>query len=210
VSTPESEVGDAFISYLHGIIVGDFELNATGEELQASFPEFIPSEPTPFLDIVNLYRGPSASVSQARLTVRFSVPLDYEVPVDILGHHPVVLLGSTVIGFEEVARSREDLPADISVPERTDEVVVLRRSIGFLGVDFAGWLDWISGRLLEDVDVTMLALVRYDGVWNALMGGYSPEGRAMTGIVNLQKSAFRVRPPKALSRLARDLVEAEW
>lgn len=237
-STPKEQVDDAFIAYLHGIIVGDLELDASADDLQREFPEFIPSQPTPFLDIVRLTwsraggdgsadlqpgrsgvsaagetgaggiaGSPSAS---SRLTVQFSVPLDYEVPVDILGHHPAVLLGSRTIGFDEVARSRAQLPGEIDVPEKVTEVVVLQRSTGFMRVDFAGWLDWISGRLIEDVDVTTLALVRYDGIWNALMGGYSPDGLPLTGVVNLKRSAFRVRPPRRLARFARELVTADW
>jgi len=216
ISAPRAEVDDAFLSYLHGILYSDAVLEIDGETLAREFPEFVPDRPTPFNDIELLTRTRSAvtaaSAEPGQLTIRFSVPLRYEVPVDILGHHPVELQGSRVITFEESIRpsgpnSRAGSLPQVDVPSAVSELLVMTLVSGYMRVDIAPWLDFVSGRLFEDVDVALIALVRYRDKWFALLGGYSPSDRPMTGVLNMQTSRFLVNPPRLLTRLARDLVE---
>ena len=222
ISAPKEEVDDEFLAYLHGLLYTDAELYIDGEALPREFPEFVPSRPTPFNDITlftrtRAQRSPN-NTHPSRITLEFSVPLRYEVPVDILGHHPVELQGSSAIVFQEVLRPTESSGAPggvaaelkatfgVEVPDEVDQFLLLTLWSGYLRVDFAQWLDFVSGRLLEDVDVTLIAVARYRDRWFAMLGGYSPAGRPMTGVLDMRTSRFLVSPPRLLTRLARDLV----
>ena len=207
ISAPKEEVDDEFLSYLHGILYNDAELWIDGETLAREFPEFVPDRPTPFNDIELFTRTRSVAGAPGELSIQFSVPLRYEVPVDILGQHPVELQGSRVMIFDEWIRPPGAAPS-VDIPSEVTELLVLTVAVGYLRVDFAPWLDFIAGRLLEDVDVVLIAVARYHDRWFALLGGYSPKGRPMTGVVDLQTSRFLVSPPRLLTRLARDLVES--
>ena len=216
ISAPRAEVDDAFLSYLHGILYADAELEIDGETLAREFPEFVPDRPTPFNDIELLTRTRSgvtaAGAEPGQLTIRFSVPLRYEVPVDILGHHPVELQGSRVITFEESIRpsspvNRAGSLAHLEIPPTVTELLVMTLVSGYMRVDFAPWLDFVSGPLLEDVDVVLIAVARYRDRWFAILGGYSPNNRPMTGVLDMRTSRFLVSPPRLLTRLARNLVE---
>ena len=206
ISTPKEEVDDAFLSYLHGILYNDAELRIDGETLSREFPEFVPSRPTPFNDIELFTRTRSGVDGPGQLSVQFSVPLRYQVPVDILGQNPVELQGSRIITFEETLRPSGRMPY-VDVPSAVTELLVLTLISGYMRVDFAPWLDFMTGRLLEDVDVVLIAVVRYRDRWFAILGGYSPKDRPMTGILDMKASRFLVSPPRLLTRLARDLVE---
>ncbi len=206
ISTPKEEVDDALFGYIHGILYNDAELWIDGETLAREFPEFVPSTPTPFNDIELFTRTRSRAGEPSQVSIQFSIPLRYEVPVDILGHHPVGLLGSKVITFEETIRPSGPATS-VDVPSVVTELLVMTLISGYMRVEFAPWLDFLSGRLLEDVDVVLIAVVRYRDRWFALLGGYSPKGRPMTGVLDMQTSRFLVSPPRLLTRLARDLVE---
>lgn len=202
VGTPEDEVSDAFIAYLHGVIYHDVEMGVDGATLRREFPEFVPSRPTPFNDITGLSRSGSGA---RPLSVTFSVPLRYQVPVDIFGQKPVELQGSRTITFEELWRNGTP---PVSVRPDISDLLVLVRVAGYMRVDFADWLDALGGKIVEDVDVQVIAMLRFRGEWYALLGGYSPAGRVMTGVFDMGTSRFRVSPPRALTHLARDLVES--
>ena len=204
ISAPKEEVDDEFLAYLHGLLYNDAELRIDGEALPREFPEFVPDRPTPFNDIQLFTRTKSdGSGERSRLTIQFSVPLRHEVPVDIFGQHPVELQGSRIITFQESLRPPETGP---DVPAEVSNLLVLRLVSGYMRVDFAPWLDFISGRILEDVDVSLIAVVRYRDRWFALLGGHSPDDRPMTGVLDMQTSRFLVSPPRLLTRLARDLI----
>jgi hypothetical protein len=210
-------VDDEFLSYLHGILYSDAELWIDGETLAREFPEFVPDRPTPFNDIELFTHSRSRAGKPGQLSIQFSVPLRYEVPVDIFGYHPVELLGSKVITFEEWIRpsssvTREGLATSVEapaveVPPGVTELLVMILVSGYMRVDFAPWLDFIAGRLLEDVDVVLIAIARYRDRWFAMLGGHSPSNRPMTGVLDMQTSRFLVSPPRLLTRLTRDLVE---
>ena len=206
ISTPKEEIDDDFLSYLHGVLYTDAELRIDGEALSREFPEFVPSHPTPFNDIELFTRTRSGTAGPGQLSVQFSVPLRHEVAVDILGQHPVELQGSRVITFEESLRPSGRVPY-VDVPSTVTELLVMTLISGYMRVDFAPWLDFLTGRLLEDVDVVLIAIARYRDRWFAILGGYSPKGRPMTGVLDMQTSRFLISPPRLLTRLARDLVE---
>lgn len=206
VGTPKEEVDDEFLSYLHGILYSDAELWIDGETLAREFPEFVPDRPTPFNDIELFTHSRSRAGKPGQLSIQFSVPLRYEVPVDIFGYHPVELLGSKVITFEEWIRPSSFAP-DVEVPPGVTELLVMILVSGYIRVDFAPWLDFIAGRLLEDVDVVLIAIARYRDRWFAMLGGHSPSNRPMTGVLDMQTSRFLVTPPRLLTRLTRNLVE---
>jgi hypothetical protein len=207
ISTPKEEVDDEFLAYIHGIVMHDATLRIRGERLRRDFPEFASDSHTPFHDIALFSR--TRVGGRPRLTIRFTVPLDYEVPVDILGHHPVELFGSSVISFAE---SRPDLRGgdfdQLDALADTDAVVLFTLVSGYMRVDVARWLDVVSGALLEDVNVRMIALVHYEDEWYAVLGGFSPKKRPMVGILNMRKTRFVVIPPRDLAELARRLVES--
>ena len=206
ISTPKEEVDDALFGYIHGILYADAELWIDGETLTREFPEFVPTIPTPFNDIELFTRTRSGAGKPGQVSIQFSIPLRYEVPVDILGQRPVELQGSRVMTFEETVRPSGPATS-VDVPPVVTELLVLTLISGYMRVEFASWLDFISGRLIEDVDVVLIAVARYRDRWFALLGGYSPEGRPMTGVLDMQTSRFLVSPPRLLTRLARDLVE---
>jgi hypothetical protein len=207
ISPPEEEVADAFIGYIHGVIYNDAAMEIDGQTLSSDFPEFVPSRPTPFNDIELLSRTRPAAGSgdHSVFTLQFSVPLRYEVPVDILGHHPVGLQGSRIIRFQESIRPPDDA-AIVGIPPEVSNLLVLNLVSGYMRVDFAPWLDFVGGRIVEDVDVTLIAVAQYRDRWFAMLGGYSPSGRPMSGVLDMQNSRFLVSPPRLLTRLARDFV----
>ena len=217
ISAPKEEVDDDFLRYLHGVLYSDAELRIDGATLAREFPEFVPSHPTPFNDIELLTRTPPGasapgSGGHGQLRIQFSVPLRHEVPLDILGQRPVELQGSRVMTFEESSRpsgtaARDGAATSVDVPSAVTELLVMTLISGYMRVDFAPWLDFISGRILEDVDVVLIAIARYRDRWFALLGGHSPSDRPMTGVLDMQTSRFLVSPPRLLTRLARDLVE---
>ena len=208
ISASKEEVEDEFVAYLHGLFYHDAELWIDGDSLLREFPEFIPDHPSPIYDIVQFSRTKSG-----RLTIGFSVPLRHEVPVDIFGLHPVELQSSRVITFDESIRPSpagisDGLPRGIDLPSDATDLLVLVLSSGYMRVDFAPWLDFVAGRLLDDVDIVLVAVVRYRGEWLALMGGYNPDGRSMAWVFDMGSSRFLVSPPRSLTQFARALVES--
>ena len=209
VSMPREEVDDAFLAYIHGVIMQDETLRIRGSRLRREFPEFDSENPTPFHDIRLFTRIRIAG--GARLTINFAVPLEWEVPVDIFGHSPVELYGSRVISFEENWPDMGDSAfSELEAMSSTSTIILFKRISGYLRVDVARWLDFLGGGLVEDVDVTTIALIRYDGEWFAALGGFSPEFRPMIGILNMKETRFMVVPPRPLAELARTLVESSF
>ncbi len=207
VSMPKDEVADEFLAYIHGVVMHDATLRIRGDRLRREFPEFATGTATPFHDIMLFTRLRSGG--RPRLTIYFSKPLDYEVPVDIFGHHPVELFGSRVISFEESRPDLDDEPfVGLDAVSEANTAILLTLVSGYMRVDFARWLDVVGGPLLEDVNVTMIALVRFREEWYAMLGGFSPEMRPMVGVLNMRKTRFMVAPPRALTDFARVLVES--
>lgn len=211
ISPPKDQVDDEFIAYLHGLIYKDRALFIDRDALAEKFPEFVPVEPTPFNDIELLVRttpAQSGSPGSGRreVSIHFSSPLRYGVSVDILNQPLAELQGSRRISFEEVVRP-PSLPLGVEVDDEVSDLVVMVLVGGYMRVDFARWLDFIGARLLEDVDVLLIAVLRYRDQWYAVLGGTSPTDRPMSGVLEMQSSRFLVNPPRPVTKLAHDLVE---
>jgi hypothetical protein len=205
ISTPKEQVDDEFLAYLHGLLYQDLELWTDGVTLLREFPEFLPEIPSPIYDFEIFARSPAG-----QLTFAFSVPLRHKIPLDIFGLEPAELRGSRVIRLREIVRpSGPGLPDGLEAPPDTTDLMILEMTTGYLLVDFAPWLDVLAWRFLDDVDVTLIAVLRHRGRWLALMGGWNPKGRPLVWVFNMSNSRIMVSPPRALTRFGRALVELE-
>jgi len=196
VAVPESEVQDVFLAYLVGVVTGGHELDTDGPTLVALFPEFEDgSTDYPFHEIVRVRRDSSAD--RAYISVDFSGPLAFPVPVDVFGYHPGEITTSRTIVFDEV-------------PDESDgsvhSVYAMRRVSGTLGIDFDRWLTRLFGPFLSDVDARVIALAELEDEWYAILGGDTPEGGTIVGVVSLRNSRILLRPPASLRELAEALL----
>ena len=196
VAAPQDEVRDLFLGYIVGIILTDHRLDVDGLTLLELFPEFEESGTRfPFHDISRVTR--SSASGGATIKVEFTEPLSFPVPVDILGYHPGRIYTSQSVSFQESGYEAED---------GLEQVRILRRTSGRVGVDFDRWIDVLLGPLLSSVDATVLAFGEIDGQWYALLGGDTPDGGWIAGIVDLGRSRFMLRPPRQMQDLATALL----
>jgi len=196
VALPESEVADVFLAYLVGVVTGDHELDTDGPTLVALFPEFDDgSTDYPFHDIVRVRR--TSSTDRPHISVVFSGPLAFPVPVDVLGYHPGEITTSRTIVFDESPSEPDG---------RVQSVYAMRRVSGALGVDFDRWLTRLFGRFLSDVDARVIALARLEDEWYAILGGDTPDGGTIVGVVSLRNSRILLRPPPPLRQIAEELL----
>lgn len=198
VSREESEVRDLFLAYIVGIVLGDHELDVDGPTLLEVFPEFEGSSlDFPFHDIERVTRA--SSPEGAVIAIDFVEPLSFPVPVDILGYHPGRIYTSRTVVFDEVP---------VGTHGELTQVYVMHRRSGVIGIDFVRWLDVLLGSLLSDVDARILAIAVLDERWYALMGGDTPDGGWIAGVLDLRRNRILLRPPRPLRNFARDLLES--
>ncbi len=198
VSRDESEITDVFLAYIVGIMLGDHELDVDGPTLLEVFPEFEGSSlDFPFHDIDRISRV--SSPDGAVITVDFVRPLSFPVPVDILGYHPGLIYTTRRVAFVETA---------LGTHGELSHVHVLIRRDGEIGIDFDRWLDLLLGSLLSDVDARVLAVAELDGRWHAILGGDTPDGSTIVGVLDLLRNRILLRPASALRDLAREFLES--
>lgn len=197
IAVAEDEVADVFFAYIVGVLLGDAALDIDGAALSSMFPEFAEGgAQVPFeqIDRITRTRTPGAEV-----ILRLHSPLDYPVPVDIIGYHPGTVLSSLELVFSEEAYAP-------SVPGFGTVRLEWLES-GYLRIDFVGWLDFLLGNWIDDVDARVLAIAEYEDHWYAIMAGDTPDGGWITGVYDLQSSRIVVRPPRPLRELGRALEE---
>ena len=107
IATPESEIEDAFLGYMHGLIYRDLELDIDGDTLREQFPEFNTNRYTPFDEITQMSR--TRKSGGAEFAIEFRTPMEHTVEaVNILGWRPVRILGpDRVVGKELHAAAPE-------------------------------------------------------------------------------------------------------
>jgi hypothetical protein len=198
IAVPEHEVEDVFFAYIVGVLLADAPLNVSGDELLAMFPEFQDGGgQVPFLDITQVRRVPDPEGDGATITITFDQEIEYPVPVDILGYHPGTVYFSRVVTFRESV-----YPAPAS---EFAHVRLVQVTSGWVGIDFDRWLDALLGSWVDDVAARVLAVVRHEDHWFALLGGDTPDGGWITGVYDLQSSRIVVRPPHALRELGQEM-----
>lgn len=198
VSREENEIKDVFLAYIVGIMLGDHELDVDGPKLLDVFPEFEGSSlDFPFHDIERVSR--SSSPDGAMITVDFVKPLSFPVPVDILGYHPGRIYTTQRVVFDETA---------VGTHGELSNVHVLVRRDGEIGIDFVRWLDLLLGSLLSDVDARVLAVAVLDDRWYAILGGDTPDGGSIVGVLDLLRNRILLRPPRPVRDFARGLLES--
>lgn len=198
IAPPESVVADEFIGYLLALVRDDRPISVAGEELSRLFPEYDDDAETPF-DVITLFERESGERRVVRL--RFSEPMRYPAPIDILGHHPVMLYSSLELAFDESAEEQIDMGSPGSAPA-ISRAYVLTRSHGEFRVDFARWLDALLGGFVDDVTVEVVLAAEYAGEWYGAMAGYSPAGSTVTSVYSMRRDRFLIRPPEAITRFA--------
>ncbi len=198
VSRDESEIKDVFLAYIVGIMLEDHELDVDGPTLLDVFPEFEGSSlDFPFHDIERVHR--TSSREGTMISVDFVRPLSFPVPVDILGYHPGRIYTTRRIVFDESA---------VSAHGELSHVRLLVRREGEIGIDFVRWLDLLLGSLLSDVDARVLAVAELNGRWYAILGGDTPDGGSIVGVLDLLRNRILLRPPRALRDFALEALES--
>lgn len=193
-------VEDEFIGYLFALVHDDLAVDARGDELMELFPEYLGGEQTPMDFIIRFERAMLREGGYVRLT--FQRAFTHPAPIDIMGHRPVTLSSSGVLEFTE-----RNPAGDTGSRGRVSRAHVLARSEGEFSVDFAGWLDFLLGSLVDDVAVEIVLAAEFEGRWYGAMAGYSPRGRVVTSVYDMRRGRFLARPPRALSRFAMDQLE---
>ena len=195
VVPPKQLISDEFIGYLFALVHDDLEAGMTGPELRDLFPEYLGGEDTAIDSITTFERRREAGRTVVRL--RFSEPLEEPAPIDILGHRPVMLYATEELLFlETVYRPQPNARFDVG------QAHILRRGEGSFEVDFARWLDFLLGSLVDDVAVEVVLAVRYEGKWYGAMAGRNPEGEAVTSVYDMPRGRFLARPPEEIIEFA--------
>ncbi|MFW6356208.1 MAG: hypothetical protein ACOC2Y_05765 [Spirochaetota bacterium] len=209
VAAPESWVKDDFIAYMHGVIYGDHELGVSGAAFRAAYPEFDTDRWTPFDEIERIAR--THTEDGVIVMVEFEAPMRHTVEaVNILGWRPVRLEGSRrIVGREVHADSPEGVRyRRIAEEHGTENLVVFPLVDSEMRVDIEDWVDVVLGPLVDDIDVRIVAMGRYDGVWYGMMGGVNADLVPRTGVHNLTLNKFELMPPADVSDLAVELVRS--
>jgi hypothetical protein len=199
-SVPESVVRDRFLAYLFSIVRYNRTMTITGADFLALFPEFAeePDSPVHYLTEMTRRRAGVGTI----LLLRFQASVDYPAPIDILGTRPVHVKFSSYLQFTEETYSpgpNLDFHSNTQREALVDMAYVFRIAAGYFRVDFASWLDFLLGSIVDDVDVDVVVIARFQQQWYGLMAGTSPNGRLVTGVFDLRRSRFLARPPRELT-----------
>jgi hypothetical protein len=190
---PESKVENRVLAYLLSLMVNDSALELSRPEIERMFPEVLTEPWTPFTHLTTLTRVKAESDHAADATVNatFSRMIDYDIPVDLFGYHPVHLHSSEQLNLVERTTY---LPTG-------ERVHVLELVSGWVEIDFDGWLDFLAGRLLDDASVTHVAATEHEGAWVGLLIGESPQGRLITWVFDFTRTRIKLRPPEHFAEL---------
>ena len=199
VAPDKSVVDDEFIGYLFALVHDDLGIRASGPELMELFPEYLGGEETPMDFIASFERTRHEEVRRVQL--EFEEAFRFPAPIDILGHRPVYLSSSGMLRFRE----RWVRPAG---PEGVAQAVVLERELGVFEVDFARWLDFLLGSLVDDVSVEIVLAAEFEGRWYGAMAGYNPDGDVVTAVYDMPRGRFLARPPREVTAFAADQLTA--
>lgn len=205
---PDAWVDDEFIAYVAGLVYGDHELDTDGPTFRETFPDFDTERWSPFDELTRIARV--RRNDRTVMLMEFEKPMSHSLAaVSILGWRPVRIAGSQEIVATEVhADSREGAYLRPHAREfGVEKLVVLTIDESFLRIDIEDWLDYMLGPLVDDIEVRVIAVGRYDGSWYGIMGGENVDSIPKTGVYNLTTNEFELNPPEELAEFAVRLVE---
>ncbi|MFW5744708.1 MAG: hypothetical protein ACOC2D_15645 [Spirochaetota bacterium] len=195
VAPPKEVVDDEFIGYLFALLQKDLDATITGDELRSLFPEYEGGEITPMDFIHSLDRRHDGDERTIRL--EFQRPVEHPAPIDILGHKPVMLFSTEVLGFRE-----EFFGADEHATERFGDAYVLYLEEGTFSVDFATWLDFLLGAMVDDISVSVVLAISFDERWYGVAAGRGNDDDIVTSVYDMPRGRFLARPPREVADFA--------
>ncbi len=142
------------------------------------------------------------------VTVRFLSDLALPVPYSVLGYHPGRLRSSQLVVLDEWPMGDwgfqwEDGDGRHRFLARHLELFALRE--GQVRIDIDGLVDWLLGGRIDDIEITGLALFRWEGRRWGLAFGYNDDGKGRTGVLDLGEDRILFPPPRPLLMLGRRL-----
>lgn len=195
IALPSDVVDDEFIGYLFALLHEDVEASISGDSLRLLFPEYEDDQVTP-MDFINLLER-TAGAGDRSIRLEFAHRVEHPAPIDILGHKPVMLYSTPILRFREVY-----VPDLVPDRPRAGSAYVLYLEEGDLSVDFAGWLDFLLGSIVDDVDVRVVLAISFEGRWYGALAGWNPEGEVVTSVYDMPRGRFLARPPHSVSSFA--------
>lgn len=195
VAPPKEVVDDEFIGYLFALLQQDLDATITGDELRALFPEYDGGEITPMDFIESLERRHDGDDRSIRLA--FERPVEHPAPIDILGHKPVMLFSTKVLRFREEFFASDDHRTD-----RFGDAYVLYLEDGSFAIDFARWLDFLLGRIVDDITVTVVLAINFDDRWYGVAAGRGEDREIVTSVYDMPRGRFLARPPSEVADFA--------
>jgi hypothetical protein len=193
VAPPKEVVTDEFIGYLFALVHDNLTIDATGAELMEMFPEYLDDNETP-MDFIAQFRRVS-NAQERFVELDFTRAFRYPAPIDILGYRPVHLASSETLRFREQSFVLDHEGG-------LTQAIVLVREEGMFSVDFAPWLDFLLGSLVDDVAVEIVLAAEYEDRWYGAMAGYNPTGDIVTSVYDMPRGRFRASPPRPVSEYA--------
>ncbi len=195
VALPKEVVDDEFIGYLFALLHNDLDASISGDELRALFPEYEGGEVTPIDFIESLERRHDGEARFIRLA--FERPVEHPAPIDVLGHKPVMLFSTEVLGFREEYYGPGEHRSD-----GFGDSYVLYLEEGAFAVDFARWLDLLLGSIVDDIRVTVVLAIDFEDHWYGVAAGRGRDREIITSVYDMPRGRFLARPPKEVSEFA--------
>jgi hypothetical protein len=122
--------------------------------------------------------------------------MDIPVPFALLWYHPGRIRSTTYVRFSELSAPsvRFDGPA-------FGPLYAFRLVEGAVSIDIDEWLDVLLGEIADDLDVRILAIVRWRGSWRCLLGGTGRRDRRIIAAFDLARNWIVFPVPRELIRL---------
>lgn len=200
----EGAIKDPVFAVLVGLLVQ----NKTGclgpEEIQKQLGPRIQMTHLPYQLLRRIERTRTPG-GEANDRIEFDCDLDLPIPYRIIFLHPGRIRGPAFLDMREAFQSEETIRFEADGVDRTIElrdVTVFALTNGVILIDFDGWLDHLTGSLLDDTVISGLAVFRYDGRWWGMGLGHNTDGDRRFGVFDLTRDEVIVRATHDLRRIA--------
>ena len=195
------------------ILVGLLVQNKTGclgpEEIQKQLGPRIQMTHLPYQRLRHIERT-RTSDGEANDRIDFDRDLDLPIPYQIIFLHPGRIRGPASLDMREASEGADTIRFQADGVDRTIElrdVTVFALTNGVILIDFDGWLDHLTGSLLDDTVISGLAVFRYDGRWWGMGLGHNTDGDRRFGVFDLTRDEVIVRATHDLRRIAHHMRE---
>jgi hypothetical protein len=165
-------------------------------------------EKIPWQYLLWVRREPSYSLRHPVITVRLLAESRLPVPYSVLGYHPGSVLAPRLLVLDEWRQgdwTHRYWEAEELRTIALQDLTLFGRRSGALEIDVDGWLDWLMGAKLDDIEITGMALFTHEGRRYAMAFGYNPEGQGRTGVLDLMADELLFPPPPEYRVLGRTL-----